>query len=64
MAPNYFDAEGDTPYGRGTFRDKPGDLSLNGHGGCRPVPGSISEYEKDLVARNRAIARIPFSWAT
>jgi hypothetical protein len=63
MARNYFDVDGDTPYGRGTFRDEPGDLFLNGHGGCRPVPRSISEYE-DLVARNREIARIPFSWVT
>jgi hypothetical protein len=64
MTPYYFNVDGDAPYDHGTFRDETGSLFLLDHGACERAPRIISEYEEDLIARNREIARLPFSWVT
>ncbi|MEA3051454.1 MAG: hypothetical protein QOG72_357 [Sphingomonadales bacterium] len=64
MAPYYLDVDGGARYNYGTFRDETGSLLLLDSGACQHVPHVISEDEADLLARNREIARLPFSWVT
>jgi hypothetical protein len=64
MVPYYFNVDGDAQYNHATFRDETGSLFLLDHDACRRPPRIISEYEQDLIARNREIARLPFSWVT
>jgi hypothetical protein len=64
MTPYYFNVNGNAPYDHGTFRDKTGSLFLLDHGASERALRIISEYEGDLIARNREIARLPFSWVT
>jgi hypothetical protein len=64
MAPYYFDVDSDAPYSHGTFREETDNLFHHDPDGCRCGPRIIFEVEADLVARNREIARLPFSWAT
>lgn len=64
MATYYLDVYEDAPYNYGMFRDETGSPFLLDFGACQHVPHVISDYEEDLIARNREIARIPFSWVT
>jgi hypothetical protein len=64
MAPYNFNVDGDAPYSHGTFHDETGSLFLLDFGTCERPRRIISEYEQDLLARNREIARLPFSWVT
>jgi hypothetical protein len=64
MAPYYFDVESDAPYSYGRFREETDDLFHHYLNGCRCCPRIIVEFETHLIARNRAIARLPFLWVT
>lgn len=64
MAPYYFNVEGDAPYSHGMFHDETGSLFLLDHGARESATRIISGYRAELVARNREIARLPFSWVT
>lgn len=63
MAPYYFNVDGDAPYDHGALREETGSLFLLEPGAWQGAPRIVSEHEADVVARNREIARLPFSWA-
>jgi hypothetical protein len=62
MGPYYFDVDGDAPYRHGAVRDETRSHFLLDSGACQRLRRIISEYEQGLLARNREIARLPFSW--
>jgi hypothetical protein len=64
MAQYHFDVDSDAPYSLGTFHKETDDLFPHYLDGCRCGPRIIVEFETHLIARNRAIARLPFSWVT
>ena len=64
MAHYCFIVDGDAPYNHGTLRDKTGSPFLLDRGPRRSAPQIISVHKADLIARNREIARLPFSWVT
>jgi hypothetical protein len=64
MAQYHFDVDSDAPDRHGSFRDETDNLFHHYLDGCRCGPRIIVEFETHLIARNSAIARLPFSWVT
>jgi hypothetical protein len=64
MPPYYFGVDGGAPYNQGRFRDETDSLFLPDQVANRSTPRVNSQREADLIARNRAIARLPFSWGS
>jgi hypothetical protein len=60
----YLNIDGDAPYDYGTSRDETGSLFLLDHGAYERAPRILPEHEKDLIAGDREIARLPFSCVT
>ncbi|MEA3034251.1 MAG: hypothetical protein QOH04_2 [Sphingomonadales bacterium] len=64
MAPYPFDVDSDAPYSLGSFREETDDLFHYYLDGCRCGRRIIFELKAHIITRNRAIARLPFSWVT
>ena len=64
MSPDIFHAGADRRESCGTFCEDTSRLFHLDRGARRSGPRIMSEYEADLIARNREIARLPFTWET
>lgn len=64
MARYYFKADSDFPFGKVASFDPSASRPHEADGAPRPTAQIVSDVKADPVERNRAIARLPFSWVT